>query len=120
MDAPGDVRVEECEDPKIIEPTDAIIRITATCICGSQLWPYRGVEYVDHQPMGHEYVGAYRLFAIRSRRAGRRTTRGEVERQCDTGEVGQHPDHLGMGQRGLGADALRRGAGDGAADKHGV
>jgi D-arabinose 1-dehydrogenase-like Zn-dependent alcohol dehydrogenase len=53
----GDVRVEECEDPKIIEPTDAIIRITATCICGSQLWPYRGVEYVDHQPMGHEYVG---------------------------------------------------------------
>jgi threonine dehydrogenase-like Zn-dependent dehydrogenase len=57
MDAPGDVRVEEREDPKIIEPTDAIIRITATCICGSDLWPYRGVEPVDHQPMGHEYVG---------------------------------------------------------------
>jgi threonine dehydrogenase-like Zn-dependent dehydrogenase len=53
----GDVRVEEREDPKIIEPTDAVIRLTATCICGSDLWPYRGVEPVDHQVMGHEYVG---------------------------------------------------------------
>jgi threonine dehydrogenase-like Zn-dependent dehydrogenase len=57
MEVPGDIRVEEREDPKIIAPTDAIIRITATCICGSDLWPYRGVEHVDHQPMGHEYVG---------------------------------------------------------------
>ena len=53
----GDVRVEEREDPKIIEPPDAIVRLTATCICGSDLWPYRGVEPVDHQVMGHEYVG---------------------------------------------------------------
>ncbi|MCF4122606.1 zinc-dependent alcohol dehydrogenase family protein [Antribacter sp. KLBMP9083] len=53
----GDVRVEEREDPKILKPTDAIIRLTATCICGSDLWPYRGVEPVDHQVMGHEYVG---------------------------------------------------------------
>jgi threonine dehydrogenase-like Zn-dependent dehydrogenase len=53
----GDVRVEEREDPRIIEPTDAIIRLTATCICGSDLWPYRGVEPADHQVMGHEYVG---------------------------------------------------------------
>jgi len=53
----GDVRVEEREDPKILKPTDAIIRLTATCICGSDLWPYRGVEHVDHQAMGHEYVG---------------------------------------------------------------
>ena len=57
MYAPGDVRVVERQDPKIIEPTDAIIRITATCICGSDLWPYRGVEPVDHTLMGHEYVG---------------------------------------------------------------
>ena len=57
MYGPGDVRVEEREDPKIIEPTDAIIRLTATCICGCDLWPYRGVEPVDHQVMGHEYVG---------------------------------------------------------------
>jgi threonine dehydrogenase-like Zn-dependent dehydrogenase len=53
----GDVRVEDREDPKIIEPTDAIVRLTATCVCGSDLWPYRGVEPADHQVMGHEYVG---------------------------------------------------------------
>ncbi|GIG25607.1 IMP dehydrogenase [Cellulomonas denverensis] len=57
MYAPGDVRVEERPDPRIEEPTDAIIRLTATCICGSDLWPYRGAEPVDHAPMGHEYVG---------------------------------------------------------------
>ncbi|MGF6822598.1 threonine dehydrogenase-like Zn-dependent dehydrogenase [Microbacterium sp. ZKA21] len=57
MYAPGDVRVEEREDPRIIDQTDAVIRITATCICGSDLWPYRGAEPVDHQHMGHEYVG---------------------------------------------------------------
>jgi threonine dehydrogenase-like Zn-dependent dehydrogenase len=57
MHTPGDVRVEEREDPKIIEPTDAIIRLAATCICGSDLWPYRGLEAVDHLAMGHEYVG---------------------------------------------------------------
>ncbi|WP_329406514.1 zinc-dependent alcohol dehydrogenase family protein [Nocardia vinacea] len=57
MYAPGDVRVVDREDPKIVEPTDAIIRLTATCICGSDLWPYRGVEPVDDTLMGHEYVG---------------------------------------------------------------
>ena len=57
MYAPGDVRVEQREDPQIIEPTDAIVRLSATCICGSDLWPYRGVEPVDHTLMGHEYVG---------------------------------------------------------------
>ncbi len=57
MNAPGDVSVGERADPKIVEPTDAIVRLTATCICGSDLWPYRGVEDVDHTPMGHEYVG---------------------------------------------------------------
>ncbi|MFI2294902.1 zinc-dependent alcohol dehydrogenase family protein [Isoptericola sp. NPDC019571] len=57
LHAPGDVRVIEREDPRIIEPTDAIIRVTATCICGSDLWPYRGVEDVHDAVMGHEYVG---------------------------------------------------------------
>lgn len=57
MDAPGQIRVGDREDPQIIEPTDAVIRITATCICGSDLWPYRGVEPADHLHMGHEYVG---------------------------------------------------------------
>jgi threonine dehydrogenase-like Zn-dependent dehydrogenase len=55
----GDVRVEERERPIIIEDTDAIIRVTATCVCGSDLWPYRGDEVLAHtpQPMGHEYIG---------------------------------------------------------------
>jgi threonine dehydrogenase-like Zn-dependent dehydrogenase len=57
MYGPGDVRVEDRPDPEIIEQTDAIIRLSATCICGSDLWPYRGAEPVDHQVMGHEYVG---------------------------------------------------------------
>lgn len=58
MYAPGDVRVEERADPEIVEPTDAVIRIAATCICGSDLWPYRGIEQVDGPaPMGHEYIG---------------------------------------------------------------
>src|SRR3954465_13488495 len=57
MYGPGDVRVEERDDPTIVEPTDAIIRLAATCICGSDLWPYRGAEPVEHQVMGHEYVG---------------------------------------------------------------
>ena len=52
-----DVRVEEREDPTIIDPTDAIIKLSATCICGSDLWAYRGIEPVDHSVMGHEYVG---------------------------------------------------------------
>lgn len=57
MYAPGDVRVEERPDPTIERSTDAIIRLAATCVCGSDLWPYRGIEQPDHQPMGHEYVG---------------------------------------------------------------
>ena len=56
--APGDIRVEERDDSKITEPTDAIIRLSATCVCGSDLWPYRGIEPVQGpSPMGHEYAG---------------------------------------------------------------
>ncbi|WP_035281562.1 zinc-dependent alcohol dehydrogenase family protein [Brevibacterium album] len=57
MDAPRQVTVADREDPQIIEPTDAVIRVTAACICGSDLWPYRGAEEADHLLMGHEYVG---------------------------------------------------------------
>lgn len=55
---PRDVRFEERPDPTIIEPTDAIIRVSAACVCGSDLWPYRGVEPIDEpRAMGHEYCG---------------------------------------------------------------
>src|SRR5215207_1241929 len=58
MYAPGDVRVEERADPEILEATDAIIRVSAACVCGSDLWPYRGVENLEWPaPMGHEYAG---------------------------------------------------------------
>ncbi|MGW2714174.1 alcohol dehydrogenase catalytic domain-containing protein, partial [Streptomyces sp. NPDC001356] len=56
--APGDVRFETLEDAKILKPTDAVIRTAVTCVCGSDLWPYRGAEPIgDPHPMGHEYVG---------------------------------------------------------------
>lgn len=54
----GDVRFEEREDPTIVEPTDAVIRTVAACVCGSDLWRYRGIAPVDKPtPIGHEYVG---------------------------------------------------------------
>lgn len=57
LHGPGDVRVEEREDPTIQEPTDAVIKIVAACVCGSDLWPYRGADPAENQLMGHEYVG---------------------------------------------------------------
>jgi threonine dehydrogenase-like Zn-dependent dehydrogenase len=55
---PHDVRFEDREMPKIVEPTDAVIRMAATCVCGSDLWPYRGLQPINGPtPMGHEYCG---------------------------------------------------------------
>jgi threonine dehydrogenase-like Zn-dependent dehydrogenase len=58
LHGPRDVRLEPRDAPTIVEPTDAIIRIAATCVCGSDLWPYRGLQPIDGPtPMGHEYCG---------------------------------------------------------------
>lgn len=57
MHAAGDVRVEDVPRPVIEQPTDAIIKLSATCVCGSDLWPYRGADESDGAHMGHEYVG---------------------------------------------------------------
>lgn len=58
LHAPGDVRVEQRADPTLEKPTDAIIRVAASCVCGSDLWRYRGIDAIDGPaPMGHEYVG---------------------------------------------------------------
>ena len=55
---PRDIRFEDREAPKIEEPTDAVIRIAVTCVCGSDLWPYPGIQAVpEPTPMGHEYCG---------------------------------------------------------------
>jgi threonine dehydrogenase-like Zn-dependent dehydrogenase len=56
--SPGDIRYVDREPPKIHKPTDAIIRTSVTCICGSDLWPYRGIsQFSEPGPMGHEYCG---------------------------------------------------------------
>ncbi|TKT81065.1 zinc-dependent alcohol dehydrogenase family protein [Aquamicrobium sp. LC103] len=58
LHGPRDIRCEEVADPEILHPTDAIIKLSATCICGSDLWPYRGLQPMDGaMHMGHEYCG---------------------------------------------------------------
>ena len=56
--APGDIRLEDRPTPEISTPTDAIVKVTASCICGSDLWPYRGENPIEAgDPIGHEIVG---------------------------------------------------------------
>lgn len=56
--APGDVRYEQRADPSILEPTDAVVRTVAACVCGSDLWRYRGISPVEKAtPIGHEFCG---------------------------------------------------------------
>ena len=58
LHGPHDVRFEDVGEPKILAPTDAIIRMAVTCVCGSDLWPYRGIQQIaGPTPMGHEYCG---------------------------------------------------------------
>ena len=58
LHAPGDIRCEEVAEPRIEKPGDAVIKLSASCVCGSDLWPYRGLQSVNPpQHMGHEYCG---------------------------------------------------------------
>src|SRR5213080_4971361 len=58
MHGAGDVRIENVPDPSITDPTDALVRVTHACICGSDLWPYKTLEHTDTgRRMGHEAVG---------------------------------------------------------------
>jgi len=58
LHAPRDIRVEDVPDPTIVKPTDALVRVTAACVCGSDLWPYRGINAVTEPTrIGHEFVG---------------------------------------------------------------
>jgi threonine dehydrogenase-like Zn-dependent dehydrogenase len=58
MFAAGDVRIQDVADAAIVEPTDAVVRVTRACICGSDLWPYASLERTESgQPMGHEAIG---------------------------------------------------------------
>jgi threonine dehydrogenase-like Zn-dependent dehydrogenase len=72
---PRDIRFEERPEPAIVEPTDAIISLPVTCICGSDLWPYRGIApFPAATAMGHEYCGYVEEVARRAR-------------------CGRHPEH---------------------------
>src|SRR6266550_1200779 len=54
----GDVRVDHVPDPRIVERTDALVRVTRACICGSDLWPYQKMEHsATGNRMGHEFIG---------------------------------------------------------------
>jgi threonine dehydrogenase-like Zn-dependent dehydrogenase len=64
LHGPGDVRWEERADPIIVEPTDAIVRTVASCVCGSDLWPYRGMDEVTApRPIGHGTAASWRRSA---------------------------------------------------------
>jgi len=68
---PRDIRFEDRPEPTIMKPTDAIIRLSATCICGSDLWPYRGIQSIAQPtPMGHEYCGIVEESAEKSGTSG--------------------------------------------------
>jgi threonine dehydrogenase-like Zn-dependent dehydrogenase len=71
--APREIQLEDYPDPTLLVPTDAIVRVTASCICGSDLWPYRGENRVEEpRPIGHEFVGVVEEVGaeVRSVRAG--------------------------------------------------
>jgi len=73
LHAPRDVRLEEVEDPRIVLPNDDVVDVTASCVCGSDLWPYRGINDVpEPRRIGHEYVGVVREVGsgVRSLRPG--------------------------------------------------
>lgn len=58
LHAPGDIRLEQVPDPQILRPTDAVVKVAATCVCGSDLWPYRGISRVSRpRRIGHEFIG---------------------------------------------------------------
>src|SRR5438128_4366997 len=109
--APSDVRFEERDDPTIMKPADAIIRISATCVCGSDLWPYRGVDPVtEPTPMGHEYCGAVEEVgsAVRSIKPGQFVIGSffASDNTCPNCQVGyqsscQHREFVGGAQAAL-------------------
>src|SRR5947199_10282535 len=96
---PRDVRLEERPDPTIIDPTDAIIRLSATCVCGSDLWPYRGIEAVQGPiPMGHEYVGIVEEVgsAVRTIKPGQFVTGSSFasDNPCELFPAGYQPSSI--------------------------
>lgn len=93
LHAPFDIRFEERADPRIQEPTDAIVRTVAACVCGSDLWRYRGITPISGPtPIGHEYVGVVEAVgsAVTSVREGQFVVGGFTtsDRTCATCRAG--------------------------------
>jgi threonine dehydrogenase-like Zn-dependent dehydrogenase len=105
---PRDVRFEERDVPKIIKPTDAIIRVSAACVCGSDLWPYRGIQTIAQPtPMGHEYCGIVEEVgsAVKSIKPGQFVIGSffASDNTCPNCEIGyqsscQHAEFIGTAQ----------------------
>src|SRR5256885_202585 len=127
MYGPGDVRFEKVDDPKIIKPTDAIIKLSATCICGSDLWPYRGLQPNEGPAhMGHEYcgvvveVGAVGLMGVLAAKEmgaeriiamSRHKTRQDLAKEFGATEIVAERGDAGIERikeltRGVGADSV--------------
>jgi threonine dehydrogenase-like Zn-dependent dehydrogenase len=112
---PRDIRVEDRADPKIEQPTDAVIRLSATCVCGSDLWPYRGIEKVTGPaPMGHEYVGVVEEVGadVRTVRPGQFVigsffASDNTCANCRAGYQSSCVHRVGIGGLGAQADLLR-------------
>jgi threonine dehydrogenase-like Zn-dependent dehydrogenase len=113
LHAPGDVRYEARPDPVIMEPTDAIVRTVATCVCGSDLWPYRGIDKVTQaRNIGHEFCGIVQEVgdAVASFQPGQFVVGGfsASDHTCPHCRVGMHSDcEQGTGYDGCQAELIR-------------
>lgn len=111
--APGDVRYEERPDPAILEPTDAVVRTVAACVCGSDLWRYRGIAAVPRPtPIGHEFVGIVEAVgdAVATLRVGDFVVGGFLhsDNTCPVCRKGAHANCLnGGGYDGCQAEKIR-------------
>ena len=108
-----DIRLEERPDPTISAPTDAIVRTVAACVCGSDLWRYRGIQQVTKPtPIGHEYVGVVEAVGadVRSIRPGQFVVGGFLtsDNTCAVCRAGAHANCLnGTGYDGAQAELIR-------------
>jgi threonine dehydrogenase-like Zn-dependent dehydrogenase len=112
LHAPGDVRLETVDDPRILAGTDAIVRVVAACVCGSDLWPYRGVgTAAEPSRIGHEFVGLVEEVGTDVRRVSPGMfviapfafsdgtcvhCRHHIQTSCSAGGFWAHPDRAGL------------------------
>lgn len=110
---PRDIRFEERDDPAIVDPTDAIVRTVATCVCGSDLWRYRGIAEVPRPtPIGHEYVGVVEAVGedVTTVRPGQFVVGGFLtsDNTCPLCQAGAHANCVnGTGYDGCQAELIR-------------